>query len=518
MPKVIILVLFSFLFSSCNSGGLSFDSKPKNTLRVHLNYEPLSLDYSLVEDGMSFRLINALMTGLVFYDEQYNLKLGLAESMEVLNSGKLYRFKLKKINWSDGVPLEAKDFVYAFSRTLSSEVNSKLGNFLFPIINAKNFKIGKLKDFSKVGIRAVQSDILEIELEKKTPNFPHVLTLSVGLPQRKDIIEKYGKKWPTHAPSLGPYKLLSWENDQKIILEQNSESVRFEIGQPDHIEFVILPEESSAITLFEKNGIDLVFKVPHLEMERFKKSGRLVEFPYFAIFYLGFNTTQKPWSDRKSRLAFAKALDKKELVKILNGSERVADEWLPSEFSEHRILEPLFSPEKDLKSLWNDSAGKEFKKIEISFDASSRNQLLLEKIQQEVQNKLGVKVELKARDWKSHVGALTSGATSVFRFGWLSPFLDSYTNMSIFRSDNPNNYTQIKDLKIDETLDKIQTLETNDTNRVVLLKELQEKVIRQESFIVPIYHYTQSILVLPRVKHLWVNGFGNVDYTKIRLK
>lgn len=182
--------LLATLASGCTG------SSEAPTLRMQLPYEPATLDHSLAEDGASFRVLSALMTGLVSYDRNYGIKLEIAESMEKLDGGKRYRFNLRPWKWSDGQEVTAADFVFAFRRTLEPSTPAKLGDLLFFIKNARAYKSGKITDFSRVGVSAPSEKTLEFSLEGASSVFPHVLTLPIGLPQRADS----GGRGPLRSP------------------------------------------------------------------------------------------------------------------------------------------------------------------------------------------------------------------------------------------------------------------------------------------------------------------------------
>src|SRR5450432_3145279 len=116
---IALLVVTVILLWPHKGTGLScVGSATRPALRMQIPYEPATLDFSLAEDGVSLRVLSALMTGLVSYDRNYNIKMEIAEKMEKLQGGRKYRFTLRPWKWSDGKTVTADDFVYSMHRTL----------------------------------------------------------------------------------------------------------------------------------------------------------------------------------------------------------------------------------------------------------------------------------------------------------------------------------------------------------------------------------------------------------------
>ncbi|MEW6055790.1 MAG: peptide ABC transporter substrate-binding protein [Bdellovibrionota bacterium] len=486
--------------------------------KVHLSSEPLSLDSALAEDGLSFRVLGALMTGLVSYDKDHKIKLSLAEQMEALNQGRRYRFKLRDWKWSDGREVTAKDFLFALKRALEPETPSKLSELLFFIKGAREYKQGRQKDFEKVGIRALHEKLIEFVLEEPTQFFPHILTLPVALPQRADLVERWGAKWPRHMLTTGPYRISAWRQDARIELERNPHFTQFSDGAPERVTFQIIPDETTALRLFEQRQIDLLFRVPSFDLQRLKRQGLVREFPFFATYYLGFNQKQKPWNEFQARQAFSKAISRDAIVEVLGTHESAAGSWIPKGMPGHDPSIGISFDGIEARRLWNQSGAKSFDSLTLAFDASAKNQTVLERVQADLKSHLGLKkVELRARDWKTYVRELTLQTPSVFRFAWLCPFADAYACLMVFSSKSANNYTGWRSAEYDGLLSKISRLDATSTERRALIDQAQRLLVEKEAVVVPLYHYVQIVGVSPRVERVSVNGQGLIDFMDIQM-
>lgn len=487
-------------------------------LRLQIPYEPVTLDFSLAEDGVSLRVLSALMVGLLSYDRDYKLQLEIAEKMEVLDGGRRYRFKLKPWKWSDGKVVTASDFVYAFKRTLDPATPAKLADLLFFIKGARAYKRGEIADFSKVGISSTGEDQLEFSLNTPVSFFPHVLTLPVGYPQRSDQVEKLGAQWHEHMASTGPYKLVRWVHDQRIEVDHNASYQRFEQAAPSAIAFQFIPEEATAVNLFENKRVDVLFKVPAFDLPRLQKKGLVREYPYFATYYIAFDQRQSPWNDRRARLAVAQSINRKQIVDAIGGNEAIATSWIPKGLPGYNDAIGVKHDPVEAGRNWRASRGARMKELLLGFDTSFRNQTVVERIQFDVREHLGVNLTLRNRDWKTYLRELGTEPPPLYRFGWLSPFVDAYANLVVFESDNPNNYTGWGSKEYDALLQKIAVLQAGTPARQKLIDQAQRILVEEAVTVIPIFHYNQAVVVSPEVEGFWVNGMGMVDYMKIRLK
>ncbi len=509
-PILICIIIFSAL--GCNR------SVPKNSaFKIQLTSEPVSLDFSTAEDGISMRILGFLMSAPMRVNGKGELVPEMAERIETLQGGKLVRVHLKKWSWSDGVSVKASDFIFAIKRTLDPQVRSKLCDLLFFIRNAVLYKNGKIKDFTQVGVKQIDEQTLEFQLESSFIFFPQLLALSILFPQRKDLFEKYGDKWVEKMETTGPYKLLEWKHQRSVVLEKNKFYPQAKQSAiPERVEFNVIADEMTALNLFDADKMDLVTRIPALEMDRFVRSGMARDFPYFATYYLGFNFKIKPWDQKAARLALASSLDRAGIMKALSGGDREASSWIPAGIPDSN---PAIGIKKDLQkaaSSWKKVSGvKTFSEdsFVLGFDSGARNQMIVEKVKQDVKNAMGVDLKLKARDWKTYVRELTTNTPAIFRFGFLSLFADPFAHLFLFESGNPNNYTGWKSARYDELLSQIARLDPlkEHAKRKRLVDQAQKILCEEEIVVVPLYHYIQRVLVSKRVRKIEINGLGLVD-------
>src|SRR5690606_15281940 len=117
--------------------------------------------------------------------------------------------------WSDGQEVVAQHFIDAWERLLNPTTASEYAYFLFDVQGAEEYQSKAITDFSKVGVRALDSHTLRVELKHAATYWIHIPTFWVTFPVRKDLIEKFGDKWtlPENLVSTGPYLLKEWQRE-----------------------------------------------------------------------------------------------------------------------------------------------------------------------------------------------------------------------------------------------------------------------------------------------------------------
>lgn len=473
----------------------------KNTIQLHLSSEPVSLDPVRAEDGAGLKIISNLYEGLFTYDSKGSLVRALCDAEEVSKDQLHYRFKVREgAKWSDGSPLTAAHFVAGIKRALDPKMPAKMSDILYVIRGAKDYRLGKSHSENELGVRA-KGAWLEIDLERPISYLREILALMVASP--------FDSSHP--AMGNGPYTIKERVLDSHILLEPNPFYWKHQQAKPILIR--VVQDESTALNLFRAGRLDVVSRIPVLDLPKLKGEGVVQTFPWWVTYYLAFNIRKSPSDNVALRRAIAGAINKKQITDWLGGGERPADGFVPPGIGGYDI-EPIALT----KASFN--AGREAKiEIETGYDINARNNGILEKIQADLKNHLGVQLKLSGQEWKSYVKRLTDDAPPLYRFGWLAAFKDPYAHLQIFMSTNPNNYTGWKNKKYDELVEKIGRLTAatpKQENEKRHLVEQAEKLLTQEdAVVIPIFHYTQTYAVNPKLKGFAANPFGIIRYDEL---
>jgi len=502
-----VLLLISVLsLSACIRPRSRFEP---GVLRVNLGTEPPGLDWHTATDSTSFDVVSNLMVGLTQYTNKLTCAPSCAKNWEVLDGGKRYLFHLRDdLRWTDGKPVTAYDFEYAWKRLLNPVTAAQYAFFLYDVVGAREYNTGKLKSAETLGIKALDAHTFEIRLRKPATYFIYLTAFCVSFPMRKDVVEKWGDRWtePEHFVTNGPFKLTKWQHEYKMELAAN-EGYFDSVPQVKLIKMFMVPEASTAFALYENDELDFIdnrsFATP--DVERYRNSPEYKNFPLLRANYLAFNVTKKPFTDVRIRKAVAMAIDRSIFPRILRRGERPATSWIPPAL-------PGYSPDSGLKfdpvaarALLAEAGypgGKGLPKPELLYPNRDDVRLTVEATQDQLKRNLGMEIELVNQEWKVYLATVRKDAPPMFRNSWGADFPDPETFMNLFTKDCGNNDTKWSDPRYDALIEAAQG-ELNAAKRADLYRQADVMLCREAVPIVPTFLATQNIMVKP-----WVTGIA----------
>lgn len=512
------LTLVVLLISTCLIQGGCAESltalrKPyeDGVLRINLGTEPPGLDWHTSTDSTSFDVVSNLMVGLTQYTNELEAKPACAASWEVLDGGRRYLFHLRRdVFWTDGKPVTAYDFEFAWRRLLSPETAAQYAFFLYDIVGARAFNTGLSKNVNSVGLKALDAYTFEVKLAKPAAYFIYLTAFCPSFPQRKDIVERFKDRWtePENLVTNGPFKLSRWQHEYKIELEANE---KFFEGAPKlkRIKMFMVPEASTAFALYENNELDFVdnrsFSTP--DVERFRNSPEYKNFPLLRAYYLAFNVSKKPFDNADVRRAFALSVDRRVFPKILRRGERPTSSWIPPALGGAGSDSGLgFDPAEGRRLLARAGYpdGKGFPETKLLYPNREDVRLVVEATQDEIKRNLGVKVELVNQEWKVYLATTRKDPPQMFRDSWGADFPDPETFMNLFTSYNGNNHTRWHSPEYDRLIEAAEG-EQDRARRAELYRRADVLLCREAVPIVPAYLATQNIMVKPWVKGIAIN-------------
>lgn len=506
LAVVLVLVLVG-------AGWNQKSAKPESgCLRINLGTEPPSLDWSVTVDNYSFDVIANLMVGLTQYRNNLTCKPSIASTWDVLDNGKRYVFHLRKdVVWSDGKPVTANDFVYAWRRMLTPATAAQNAFLFYDVINAYEFNTGKLKDFSQVGIKAPDDYTLEVKLRRPVAYFINITALSPAFPLRQDIVERFGDTWcePGNIITNGPFLLTKWQHEYKIELTANP---RFFEGEPrlKKIKYFMVPEPSTALALYENGELDFIDNrsFPTPDVERYRTSPEYHNYPLLRNNYVGFNVTKKPFDNKLVRQAFSAAIDRDVFPKLLRRKEFPSACWIPPSLMGYdKNSGPVFdvARARQLLAQAGYPDGKGLPPITFLYPQRDDVKLVVEAMQDQLKRNLNVKVDLINQEWKVFLATCRNDAPQMYRSSWGADYPDPETFMSNFTSRNGNNHTRWKNKTYDDLVERAGG-EPDQKKRAELYKQADTLLCKDESPLICTYLASQNILVRPWVKGLEFNA------------
>lgn len=508
-------------------------SKPKNehglnpaeTLRINLRQEPPSLDWSKSTDTTSALIEYNIMEGLTEYDlkdPELGLIPALATEWKASKEASVWTFKIREnVKWTDGQILTAQHFVDAWERLLNPLTASEYAYFLYSVQGARDYNESKIKDFSKVGVKAIDANTLEVKLKAPKSYFPYLLTHHSTYPIRVDAVKKHGDKWtdPENIITLGAYKMKRWEHDNIIVLERN-ESYYGEKAKIKNILGYMINEDSTALNLFDAGKIDVLDQLPSREMAQLKKRPEYRKVPILGIFYFGFNTKKPPFDDVRVRKAVSMSIDRSQITKLLAGGQEPLTGWVPAGmFGYEKNAGLEFNPSKAKKML--EEAGikdlKTLPKVQISFNTNEDHQRVAENVQAQLKKNLGLTIELANEEWKTYLKSVQTDPAGIFRLGWLADYPDPDNFLNLMTSYSENNHTRWEDKEFDSLIEKATAI-TNKDERRKIYQKAQKILTEKDVPVVPIYSMVSQFLVSPRVVNYPLNSMQKQVLKDVELK
>lgn len=254
--KIVTLVLAMSLMTGCS---LTNNADSQKVFNFADSGYVTSLDASKAIDETSTNVIQAFGDGLYAYNVKSKLKPAIAKSKKVSEDGKTYTFEIRKnVKWSNGDPVTAEDFVYAWKRALSmrSEASKLLTSYGAAIAGADDIYNG-LKPADTLGVY-VKNKKLVVHLQYKTTRFMDLVTQPVFFPLNQKFVEAQGDKYATSPKTLlscGTYKVSSISKD-KIVLKKNKTCYFAKKSNIDQVNMLFGISNDEKIKLFDEGKID----------------------------------------------------------------------------------------------------------------------------------------------------------------------------------------------------------------------------------------------------------------------
>ena len=312
-------------------------------------------DQSLATDSLSFQTLLNTQEGLYRLDKQQKPKLALAKSVKISNDGKTYDFILRpNAKWSNGDPVTAKDFVYAYKRTVTPSTKASMAFYFYQIENAEAINKGQ-KDVSELGVKALAKDHLQIKLTRPVSYFKRLLAFPLFFPQNEKIVKKYGDLYGTQAKytvANGPYILKNWTGtNKKWTLVKNKTYWDAKNVKLDQVNELVTESTTTSYNLYNSNKVDATGLLGQ-QVAANKNSPAYHERLASAIQRLELNEEKVPaFKNKNIRQAFSYAIDRKSLVNdVLADGSVAAKGFVPSGMGSNPQTGQAFQDEAYVKS------------------------------------------------------------------------------------------------------------------------------------------------------------------------
>lgn len=524
MKQAGLLLLFA-LFASLLLPGCGKRETPvqaatrENILLCGNGADPADLDPHLATGVAEYKILSALFEGLVIPDPKTLDPLpGVAESWEISDDGLVYRFRLRSnARWSNGDPLTAEDFRYAYQRILTPALGSEYAKMLFPIKNARAFQQGEIHDFSLVGVRAPEDHLLEIELEHPISYFLSMLFHNSYFPVHRQTIEPFGgiatrgSRWtrPGNLVSNGPFILTDWNIHDRVSVRKNPHYWNKEHIALEGIDFFPITNQNAEERAFRGGQLHVTDSLPLGKRKSYvgNASPYLRTDPWLGTYYYILNVEKPPFNDPRIRRAFNLAINRKALVDTVTlGKEGAATTFVPPGIGNYKGPSGLKEDIAEAQRLLAEAGypdGEGFPTVELLYNTSEMHRPIAEALQHMWQENLNVQVSLVNQSWMGYLEARRNRDYTIARAGWIGDYYDPTTFLDIWKSDSGINHTGWKSDAFDQAMQAAaSTADPEKRNRHL---QEAESILLQELPLIPLFYYNRIYLMRPEVQGWYPN-------------
>ncbi|WP_260320063.1 MULTISPECIES: peptide ABC transporter substrate-binding protein [Peribacillus] len=530
-----LLMAIMLILAACNGGsketskeneGGSGDSSKAKVLNVNNSSEPGSLHPANAQGTHESWILEHTFEGLTKKTEEGKIVPGNAESWKISEDGLKWTFKLKEgLKWSNGDPLTAHDFEYAWKYALKPETAADYAYQLYYLKGgeAYNSKKGKEED---VGVKATDDLTLEVTLEKPTPYFLDLTSFYTFYPIDKKVQEE-NPKWALDAKthvSNGPFKLTEWKHKESLKIEKNENYYDKDKIKLDAVNFALIEDENTAWQMYQSGELDLAYPLPvdiqgqmvNSDDKEFKMGKEL------AVYYYNFNTKVKPFNNAKVRKALSMAIERQKITdNVAQGGQKPAFGVVPpgipdasGDFQENTgdlFKEDVAEAKKLLKEGLAEEGMKKLPDFSILYNTLDSHKKIAEAVQGMWRDNLGVEVTLENAEFQVKLDREKAGDFEISRAGWVGDYVDPMTFM-LWETDGAYNDAGWSNKEYDKLLNEAKsTMEPKE--RMDALHKA-EKVMIDEMPILPVYFYTKPYMVKSNVTGVYapINAYPNFVY------
>lgn len=489
------------------------------TINIHNGGDPTSLDPHKLSGDWENRIAGDIFEGLVTEDPKAEPIPGQAAEWTVSDDGLVYTFTLRDgVQWSDGAPVTADDFVFAFQRLMNPETAAVYAYLQYSIKNAEAINTGEVTDLDELGVKAIDDKTVEITLERPTPYFIGALTHYTAYPLPKHLLEKVGDDWVKidNIVTNGPYTPVDWVPGSHVTTVKNEGYYAADEVSIDGAKFFVLEDESAALKRYRAGEFDILTEFPTDQFAWMEENlpGQAQVAPYAGLYYYVINHNKPPFDNADVRKALSMSINREVIgPQILGTGELPAYSWVPPGMANY--ADPYTVDWKDMpygekvaeaRSLLT-GAGFDADnplKLQLRYNTNENHKRIAVAIAS-MWKPLGIDVELYNTETKVHYDELQRGVLDVARAGWLADYNDADNFLNLLKSTVEHNYGRYNNPEFDALVDKANA--TTDTAERAALLHQAEKLALDESAAIPIYYYLARNVVSPRVKGYENNAF-----------
>ena len=504
-----------------------------NLLNVHIDVEVASMDPQIATDGTSFEVIADITDGLYELDAGGKPVPGLAESVDKSSDGLTLTYHLRDVKWSNGTPVTANDFVFAWRRAVDPATASEYA-FIVGIAGIKNadaVAAGE-KPLEELGVTAVDDKTLKVELDVPVPYFESLMAFPTFYPVNQEFFEACGDQYASTPDTLlsnGPFKITSYEPAATTItLEKNPDYWDADKVTLDGMKYQVIKDSQQAILAYQNGDLDVV-TLSGEQVEQFQADPEFKNIMAGYLWYMSPNTKVAGLENLNLRKALSLCFDKEAVCNNI-----LKDGSIPAYFA----VPTLLATGPDGKD-YRESAGSDYFKTDkaeaLKYWEEAKKELGVESLtynmivedtesainvaqflQSEIQTTLpGITINLEQMPKKNRVERMQQGQYELGLTRWGPDYADPMTYLDMWTTNSPNNYGFWSNTEYDTIIEssKKGELALDPEKRWSALVSA-EKIVCDDAVILPVYQKGNAVMQKGNVEGIEFHSIAINRYFK----
>ena len=445
------------------------------TISLNAGMEPTGLNTLTSTYAIEFSLFKHMYENLVTLDDDDNTVPGAAESWDYDEDTLTYTFHLRKDGvWTNGDPVTAKDFEFAWSQALNPDVASDYAYFLYFIKNAEKYFNGEVA-WDEVGVKVVDDYTLEVTMEQPTPYALFLFSFGTLAPINQRFYEAVGADlYSTEAQYFctnGPFALTEWSHNDKIVMQKNDAWHGAADVEVEEIDWKIITDANAALSSFLAGDLDMVGLGTGELIKQAEAAGATIQsYTDGTSFYIYFNNNDQYLSNVNLRRALFNAIDEQKEIDTVwqNDNEPMTSFTAPGVSATDGTsfagkVGELYAPSRDQEkakeylatALSELGCTVDELSAHLSIDCGDSAISIAEAsfYQEQWRQVLGIEVTVNSMITKQGSQNRKTGNYVMSITGWGPDYNDPNTFLDLWVTDGGNNQTGFSNERYDELID-----------------------------------------------------------------
>jgi len=479
--------------------------KEEKILYLNNGQEPSSFDPPIGFDSVSWTALNNLMEGLTRLDNNHEPQAAIAENWDVSEDGKVYTFHLREnANWSNGDPVTAGDFAFAWKRLLNPETKSPAAFLGYFIEGGEAYANGKGSQ-DDVKVKVIDEKTFEVTLTSPQAYFLDVITNPAFFPINEKVATE-NPEWFSEADSFvgnGPFQLTKWEHDSYFEMEKSETYWDADTVKLNKIHWAMVDDSNTEYQMFQNGELD-TSDVPAELSEQLFSEGKVKVEDQAGTYFYRFNVTKEPFTNKNIRKAFALAVDQQQIVDYVTKNQEkpaygfVSYGYLDNNGNDFRetsgdlVKTNVEEAKKLLEQGLKEEGYTTLPEVTLTYSTNDTHKAIAEALQAMFKDNLGVDVKLANMESSVFTQEQTALKLQLSRSSFLADYGDPINFLENFQTGLAMNRTGWSNAEYDQLIKDAKN-ESDEAKRFELMYKA-ETLLLDEAPIFPIHFYNYVYL------------------------